>query len=223
MSIAEKLVTIAENQEKVYDAGKQAERIALWEAIQDGGKRTTYNNAFQGNYWTDENFTPLYPIIVKGIADDMFRGCGITDFTKEGVILDFSACTSVRRGFEDTKNTETKFPAFDFSNVALATDAFKNYWGKDLSLSLSEQFGGGNSFIGCLYLENLTISGTIGKWIGFKDSSMLTNESVQSIINALKDLTGATTLNLVLHPTVGAKLTDEQKATIGAKNWTLVY
>ena len=46
---------------------------------------------------------------------------------------------------------------------------------------------------------------------------------MQSIIDGLKDLTGAESQTLTFHSAVGNKLTDTQKATITAKNWTLVY
>ena len=59
--------------------------------------------------------------------------------------------------------------------------------------------------------------------ITFRQSAKLTTESVQSIIDGLADLTGSSAQTLTLHATVGAKLTDEQKATITAKNWALVY
>ena len=51
----------------------------------------------------------------------------------------------------------------------------------------------------------------------------LSTDTIQSIIDGLADLTGGTAQTLTLHANVGAKLTDEQKATITAKNWTLVY
>lgn len=51
----------------------------------------------------------------------------------------------------------------------------------------------------------------------------LSTETIQSIIDGLADLTGGTAQTLTLHKTVGEKLTDTQKATITAKNWTLVY
>ena len=54
-------------------------------------------------------------------------------------------------------------------------------------------------------------------------SSVLSADSIQSIADGLADLTGQTAQTLTLHATVGAKLTDAQKATITAKNWTLVY
>lgn len=59
--------------------------------------------------------------------------------------------------------------------------------------------------------------------LAFKQSSNLSSESIQSIIDCLADLTGGTAQTLTLHATVGAKLTDEQKAAVAAKNWTLAY
>ena len=59
--------------------------------------------------------------------------------------------------------------------------------------------------------------------IGFNDSNLLSAISIQSITDGLADLTGGTAQTLTLHATVGGNLTDEQKASITAKNWTLVY
>ena len=78
------------------------------------------------------------------------------------------------------------------------------------------------TFDNASYLKNITFEGEIGMSINFKWSP-LTTESVQSIIDHLKDLTGLTAQTLTLKAIVGANLTDEQKATITAKNWTLVY
>lgn len=52
---------------------------------------------------------------------------------------------------------------------------------------------------------------------------LLSAETVQSVIDGLKDLTEQDTMKLTLHKNIGEKLTDEQKAAITAKNWTLVY
>lgn len=76
------------------------------------------------------------------------------------------------------------------------------------------------------YLNNLKeirFKGSIKTTLRLDESSMLSDESVQSIINCLADLTGGTAQTLQFHATVGAKLTDTQKATITAKNWELVY
>jgi hypothetical protein len=54
-------------------------------------------------------------------------------------------------------------------------------------------------------------------------SAVLSDDSIQSIIDGLADLTGSTAQTLTLHATVGAKLTQAQKDAAAAKNWTLVY
>jgi len=70
--------------------------------------------------------------------------------------------------------------------------------------------------IGSIYNDNT-------KAISFKNSPVLSDASIQSIIDGLADLTGATAQTLTLHATVGAKLTESQKTAATAKNWTLVY
>lgn len=52
-------------------------------------------------------------------------------------------------------------------------------------------------------------------------SPLLSAESVQSIVDGLADMTGGTSYKLTLHADVKAKLTEEQLATIAAKNWTI--
>lgn len=73
------------------------------------------------------------------------------------------------------------------------------------------------------YIPKLTeirfVPNTLSESIKFAQSSLLSNESVQSIIDGLATVT--TTCTLTLHETVKAKLTDEQKNTITAKGWTL--
>ena len=52
-------------------------------------------------------------------------------------------------------------------------------------------------------------------------SPLLSAESIQSIVVGLADMTGGTSYKLTLHADVKAKLTEEQLATIAAKNWTM--
>ena len=67
------------------------------------------------------------------------------------------------------------------------------------------------------------VANSIKKSITIAQSDKLSTDTIQSIIDGLVDLTGGTAQTLTLHATVGGKLTDEQKATITAKNWELVY
>lgn len=100
LTIAEKLAVIAENEQKVYDAGynsgykvgfeegkagdgygegfeagKQAEYDAFWNAFQNSGKRTYYADAFRGA--TFEYIRPKHKITPKdkGGASRIFYGC----------------------------------------------------------------------------------------------------------------------------------------------------
>lgn len=76
----------------------------------------------------------------------------------------------------------------------------------------------------CYALETISFkAGTIMKSISFIDCSKLTDETIQNIIDGLADLSGGTAQTLTLHATVGAKLTDAQKAAASAKNWTISY
>lgn len=80
------------------------------------------------------------------------------------------------------------------------------------------------AFVNCYSLETIRIKpGTLGVSTNLSYSLKLTDESIQSIIDGLADLTGGTAQTLTLHADVGAKLTEEQKAAAAAKNWTLAY
>ncbi|MBR6510533.1 MAG: hypothetical protein IKT38_08010 [Clostridia bacterium] len=78
-----------------------------------------------------------------------------------------------------------------------------------------------NIFSGCTALENIIFIGTINVTISFQDCPLLTVDSLNSIVTALKDLKGQTTQTITLHTTSKAKLTTEQISIIKNKNWTL--
>lgn len=79
-------------------------------------------------------------------------------------------------------------------------------------------------FGSCSDLEQISfVQGCLKISISFASSGKLNDASIQSIIDGLADLTGATAQTLTFHADVGAKLTPEQKAAITSKNWTLVY
>lgn len=84
------------------------------------------------------------------------------------------------------------------------------------SQTFPNTFGQCTSLIEVRFTENC-----IKANISFSSSSKLSDESIQSIIDGLADLTGQTTQTLTLHADVKAKLTEEQIATITSKNWTL--
>lgn len=81
-----------------------------------------------------------------------------------------------------------------------------------------------NCFLRCDSLESVRFKPeTIKSAVSFASSPNLTAATIQSIIDGLTDLSGGTAQTLTLHATVGAKLTDAQKAAASAKNWTISY
>lgn len=80
-------------------------------------------------------------------------------------------------------------------------------------------FNSGNYFL----KEIRVVEKTIKVSIAFSNTANLSDDSVQSIIDGLADLTGGTQQTLTFSSGVGSKLTDEQKAIITSKNWGLVY
>lgn len=195
MSIAEKLQTIAENEQKVYNAGFEKGKS------EGGDTETAYNNGFNDGKQVGSD--ELLNVITNNKTNFSYLFCGknalvtapILD-TSEGIRFDFmfNACISL-----------VEVPLINISKVRSTVPNV------------------GNMFTNCTKLVKITFEGIIPISISFADCSKLNNDSINSIITALKDLTGGTAQTLTLHNTVGSKLTDEQKAIITAKNWTLVY
>jgi hypothetical protein len=79
MTTAEKLVKIAENEQKVYEAGQKAEYDRFWDAYQEYGTKNRYNYAFAGWGWTDDVFKPKYNIAPNITALAMFQNSRIVD------------------------------------------------------------------------------------------------------------------------------------------------
>lgn len=93
MNVADKLKHVAENMQKVYDAGKAAggytegyeagqrfEHDRFWDVFQQNGNRTNYalvqgsvaSGHFYHGYWSMNNFYPKYDITPEGTAANVF-------------------------------------------------------------------------------------------------------------------------------------------------------
>lgn len=110
--------------------------------------------------------------------------------------------TTVQRAFEFRKGLREILGEFDMTNCTII----------------------GESWAACSALETVRFKQeTIKISLSFAGSPLLTETTVQSIIDGLADLTDSTAQTLTLHADVGAKLTDEQKSAASAKNWTISY
>ncbi len=222
MSIADKLKAIADNEQKIYETGKQSEYDSFWDSYQDSGNRVNYNHAFANPGWKNDVLKPKFPI-VPTLANSLFLNCRYNGDITEQVTLDFSNCTNfsnmcgyaygiTRFGVVDTRAASALNAAFYYARGLVTIDKLI------LKDDGTQTFN--NVFAQNYDLENLTIEGVIGQ-NGFNvgDAKALTRDSLMSIINALADGVSAKTCTLGTANLV--KLTDQEKAIATQKGWTL--
>lgn len=226
---ADKLTTIAENEQRVFEAGKKSEYDKFWDAYQDYGNRRNYAFAFMGHGFNTHNFFPKYDIVPE-VANSLFENWHTADLhyislkdrmAECGVRFDFSNLTDFTRLFYFNKFTE--LPLMDCSTATKLTASFAyNYALVTIEkLIVSEDTVFDRTFDASKVLTNLTMGGVIGQ-NGFNVSVCpLTHTSLMSIINALKTFTDGTTKTVTLGSTNLAKLTDAEKAIATQKGWTL--
>lgn len=210
MSISEKLQTIAENEQRVYEAGKaygetvgkKAQYDEFWDSYQQNGNRGDYTSAFYSLGWNEVTYNPKYPIVAAAgrNADSIFSWSRVVD-TK--VTVDVSKCTI-------TVNT--------FNNASYLVTIRK--------FVVSEITQYSSSFTGCRSLENLTIEGIIGQnGLNFKDSTKLSKASITSVINALSTTTSSLTVTFsktAVETAFGSTTSQEWLALVATKsNWTI--
>jgi len=133
---------------------------------------------------------------------------------------------------EDFCRSATRLEKVDLSGIqplkpsSIATAFYSCYELQEIigAFDLSECSNTKTPFQSCISLETVQfVPGKINASLSLGQSPLLSDESIQSIIDGLADLIDGTAKTLTLHADVGAKLTDEQKAAAAAKNWTLAY
>lgn len=223
MSIADKLTTIAENMQAVYEAGKAAGGEDLmkyaytvqFRDMNDFGKSAVVLNLDKleiGNEMffdrksntTVKHLTINAPLPLLGAYRMFYVSSGDLALERLTLNVDFSKAASCNAFlFYRNMLKVVDGAPIDFSSLPV-----------NARLLIE----------GCGALEEIRfVPNTIKTPVSILHSPKLSAETIQSIIDALADLTGQAAQAVTFHATVGAKLTDEQKATITAKNWTLVY
>lgn len=202
----------------------------FWDVFQQNGERTNYTYAFYNN-WDDSTFKPKYNICPKGNVGYMFSGSKITNLKQilidNNVVLDTSEATQMIQAFNG--GLFTHLPEISLvkciTTAATSSLFYIDYYlktidkiivAKNTSLYI-------NMFTGCIALESVIFEGEIGMNLAIKDSPLLSDASIQSIINCLADLTGETAQTLTVHSTVYEKIVanDELYNAIFNKNWIL--
>lgn len=106
----------------------------------------------------------------------------------------------------------------EISYMAMANTKLVSILGE---LDMSSCTKANGSFNGTTALKDIAFKKeTISIALSFANCSLLSDTSIQSIIDGLADLTGGTAQKLELHSTTTANLTPEQILQIAEKNWT---
>lgn len=210
-----KLTTIAENEQKVYDNGvadgKRAEYDMFWDSFQRNGNRTDYVQAFKR--WENEYIRPKYKVVPKSET--------ITD----GTTPDVSRYYELITGCPNLKKIEKEY--FDLSqyhneNGYAESSSYGNYYTFSNNPNLEEIEDVGmqpyayyNTFRWCKKLhtievirsnenttfnsaflhdtpnlQNIRIEGVIPKNFSVQYSPLLSPTSLKSIVKHLKDYLG---------------------------------
>jgi hypothetical protein len=237
-SIAEKLVKIAENEPKVYEAGRKKEYDAFWDVCQNNGKRDDYQYAFANIGWNDETFKPKYDMILKAGygGTNMFNMSYITDLSsaleKQGVKLDTSNCGYMSSMFNSAK--VTRVPVLNLTKAHEYNNGISYIFNSASALEtidkliVTDELTWNQCFNKTTSLKNIVIEGTIGQ-NGFDIhwSTGLTADSLKSIITALSPTT--TGLSITLPTTAQANYEAVYGAgswatlTATRSNWTIAY
>lgn len=197
----EKLTTIAENEPKVFEAGKKKQYDEFWDTYQKNPNQTkpppkiNYKYMFGGAGWNSKTFKPKYDMIGSSF-ERAFHSCAIEEIN---VTVDMSGIAS------SSGCNQTFYGATALKKIALLIPP-------PYALSYS-------AFTNCNNLEEIIFGGAITKDLDLRECPKLNEITLISIVDNLATVSVATTLTL--RAGVKANLTNAQKATIQEKGWTL--
>lgn len=249
MSIADKLTQIAENEQKVYEAGyekgkaeggdtteayeqgvadgKKAEHDAFWGDYLNKGNARQYLYSFAGRCWNDKIFKPKYNIVCAYSCLGMFAYSVITDLAKTlndcGIILDTSGASNLESAFAYAV-TKT-IPTVNAANSFSINGIFENCSNLESieKFTVAETQGFTRAFTGCGKLKDIVFDGVIGNSIDMHWSTLLTRSSIESVINHLSGTATGKTLTLSKTAEESAfDNADEWDALVATKmNWNI--
>lgn len=194
-----------------------------------------YTESVQDWRYTFDNCSSLKSIYLQmhgGLnTEGMFKGCSslttVELYNTFNVVFmnrmfeNCSSLTSINNNFNTSKVTDMSYMFNGCSSLTTVPQ---------LDASKLNDTGITSIFNGCTSLTNFGGLKNVGQsfsiemttQLSFADSPNLSDESIQNIIDGLYDRTGLTpTYGIKFHSTVKAKLTNEQKQQITAKNWRL--
>ena len=237
MTPAEKLLEIAENIPKVYEAGKKAEWDAFWEARQTNKGTFPVSSRgadylFAGNGWTEETCIPKYDVTTGVSAYMMFATNPVikdlrTFKKRDGEKVKFDFSKSKELAYTFYRSRVTYVETFDASSATTITNLFAVCPIETVELLKLKEDGSQDlsSAFNADTLKNITIEGKIGYNGTYFASQVLTKQSIISIINALSDTTTQHKITLrkaAITSGFGGINSEEWQVLVASKpNWTI--
>ena len=214
MSIADKLTTIAENEQKVYDAGRTFGQGDIWDIVQNFGKRRSMNYAFAN--CSGVGFKPKYPLRPTTCLYMFNYFANGDDNTVDLREIELDTSGSTDFGYMNNFSKISAFGTIDTTKATSIANIFYN--AKHLHtvelLILKDdgsQTAGANVFLHCSKLKNINIQGKWGKSVSVSEATQLSKDSITSFVNALLDTATGQTLTLSLTAVEKAFETSEGK------------
>lgn len=215
---------IAENQQKVYEAGK----------AQGGGgdaQMLIDNMAIRDFQWQNVVFPEGYELVLNFKTTNGNNNthslnailCGTKGIKTVTLVCEDSGTITMGQMVRDSSVEVVDITNFkriptEISYMAMANKKLVSILGE---LDMSSCTKATHPFNTTTALEEIRFKeGTINVALSFAYSSLLSETSIRSIIDGLADLTGGTTQKIEFHSTISNRLTDEQLSQIWAKNWT---
>lgn len=230
MSIAEKLTTIAENEQRVFEAGEQAENVRFWNILQ---KRvvwvsgvgnveeitTDYSQRFK-NWYTATEIKPLYPIEIDRVTSNMFESCvnleslpPMTFLQPVSTYAMFNGCNKIKEAICDFRLT---------GNCGAMFNQCQNLTKIDKLIIEGAVTWSVLSFAGCSKLVELNIEGTIDTAFTVSACTSLNRASIENIVNILSPNTDKLACTFSKTAVNNAFTDDEWQALTDTKtNWNI--
>ena len=181
-----------------FEAGKQAERDAFWDMIQNYGTRTEYAGAFA--LWNAAYIRPKYKVIpTSGQLGSIFNN-NKELLAVEKAYFDFSQRPNQPADY--IVNACAKLLIFEDCGIPASCTRYSYAWRFCERLHTIEVIRSNEStlftgaFVDCKSLENIVFDGVIGNSIDFTKSIKLTKASITNIIEHLSDTAEGKTLTL---------------------------
>ena len=209
MSIAEKLQTVAENEQKVFDTGYERGKAdgkdtiieQLASTVQRGGSRTDFSYAFNSSTVTDDTMRELlsrWSATIKTASYMFISAENLSDGLYTDA-LDFSNCESLLCTFSNSKIKKLKI--IDARKTRSGHNGMANMFWNCTSLETIDEFypsnrgtqtgsyattGFSGTFGSCTALKRVIfMSEIVQNGLNLQNSTKLDKESLTSVINQL--------------------------------------